>query len=158
MVNPNTLIDAIVTAWKSSADVVAILGSASKITPYYFDMGLSSGTGVNLEQQIQNQTPGTIMVCWVGTRTGQFAKTDTIRHDMAAYLKPGGKIADLFIALREGVCTSSGMKFKLTQVDPSVRTPEEMSCKPLSRFVSQNYGIYDFAELNFTLTERGVDN
>ena len=158
MANPDSLIDAIVTALQSisalTSSTLLAAGPAS-ILPYYTDV--TDGT-VNVEQAIIEQHPGTLIVHWLGTRTGVFAKQDAIKHDFSISCKPIGRVATLFVLIRDGLCTSSGMKFKHTQLDDSVNLPEDMQLQNSTKYLTERYGLRDFSDINFTLTERGVDD
>jgi hypothetical protein len=158
MANPNSLIEAIVTALQSISTLTTsplLASGPSSILPYFTD---GPAGQLNLEQSIIEQPPGTILVYWRGTRTGNFNKMESIKHDFGLSLKPKGRAADIFVAIRQGTCTASGLPFKLTQVDPSVRVPEDMKCENSTKYMTERYGFRDFSDITFTLTERGVDN
>lgn len=159
MVDPSDLLDAIVTALRSNAPLVALLGNlaaAESIIPYYTDY---SKGATNLEQRIFDQKPNSILACWLQTRTGNFNKGEAIKHDFALYLKPTARVSAVFTSIREGVCTVPGdsAKFKHLTIDPSVNPPENVGCRARTNFISQQYGLFDFTEITFTLTERGAD-
>lgn len=158
MSDPDALIDAIITALKAITTLVAsplLANGTASILPYYTDV--SDGT-VNLEQTIIEQPPGTLLVHWLGTRTGNFAKNEAIKHDFGISCKPKGRVSALFVLVREGTCTTSGQKFKHTQVDSNVRMPENMQLQNSTKYLTERYGLRDFSDITFTLTERGVDN
>lgn len=161
MVDPSTLLDIVVNALRSNANLLAALGTkpaTEAVIPYYTDYSTGSA---NVEQQVFDQKPGTAMVCWTQTRTGNFNKGEAIKHDFAVYLKPQGRISTVFLHLREGVVTSpvepGGAKFKLITLHSDVNPIENLACRARTNFVSQNYGLFDFSEVTFTLTERGAD-
>jgi hypothetical protein len=157
MVDPDTLIDNIVTTLRSCTALVSLLdGRTDNIIPRYlsYDEGQANIEGEQIEQPF-----GTIMVFWRGTRTGNFNRMESIKHDFGISIKPKGRVAAMFVAIREAECTTPEMrKFKLIQVNTAVRTPEDMQCVPAGQFVAQGYGLYDSGIITFTLTERGVDN
>jgi len=159
MTDPDVLTDAIITALQSIAALVAsplLTSGPSSIIPYKTDM---PGGTENIEDFVLQQPAGTLVVFWRGTRTGIFAKLDTIKHDFGISLKPNGRAAQVFAMIREGVCVvPEGRPFKLTQVTSDVRPPEDMACVNRSVYISGNFGVREFSDITFTLTERGIDN
>jgi hypothetical protein len=156
MQDPNVLLDAIVAALQSNSELVAALGSADKILTYrHQDPG-----GTNLEQSLIDQPPSTLLVAWKGTRTGNFARMEAVKHDFLIGVKPSENVTAgaIWQLLREGVCAATGMKFKLSTLHEAVNPPEAMQCAANTRFIAPNYGLFDFTEITFTLTERGIDN
>ncbi len=160
MEDPDVLVAAIVASLQSIVTLIAsplLTNGAASILAYYPDVPEGD---VNIEQTIIEQPAGTIMVHWVGTRTGNFAKNDAIKHDFSISLKPKGRVAPLFVLIREGICTVSanpGEPFKHTQVTLGVRLPEEFQIVNSTKFMTERYGLRDFSDITFTLTERGVD-
>lgn len=155
--DPDILTAAIVTALQSIPTLTAsplLADGANSILAYFPDVPEGD---VNIEQTIIEQPAGSILVHWIGTRTGNFAKNDAVKHDFALSLKPKGRVAALFMLIREGVCTTSGLKFKHTQVTIDVRLPEELQIINSTKFMTERYGLRDFSDITFTLTERGVD-
>lgn len=157
MADPDVLTAAIVTALQSISTLIAsplLANGAASILSYYPDVPEGD---VNIEQTIIEQPAGSILVHWVGTRTGNFAKNDAIKHDFSISLKPRGRVAPLFVLIREGICATSGLKFKHTPVTIDVRLPEELQIINSTKFMTERYGLRDFSDITFTLTERGVD-
>ncbi len=167
MTDPDLLTAAIITTLKSIQPLITsplLANGASSIIPY--ETNMQEGH-VYLEDFVLQQPPGTLVVFWKQTRTGFFNKLETIKHDFGISLKPKGRAAAMFALIREGLCDSSGMKFKLTQVavpddlgNPTypVRPPEDMSCQNRSIYIGPNFGIREFTDISLTLTERGIDN
>lgn len=158
MTDPDLLTDAIITALQSIDTLISsglLVNGAASIIPYKTNM--EEGYA-NIEDFTLQQPAGTIVVFWRGTRTGVFDKKDTIKHDFGISLKPNGRAAQMFYLIREGVCSITGQKFKLTQVTSDVRPPEDMQCQNRSVYISANFGIREFTDITFTLTERGIDN
>ena len=158
MQDPNDLIDAIVEVQKTNTDLVALLeNNADNILPLYLDYSRGSE---NTLQSIVEQKPGTLLVYWIGTRTTQFNKRETIKHDFEVSIRNKGKVAPIFVAFREGIATSGSdsRKFKFLQVTTDVYPPEDMSFDVNTQVISRNFGLFDFAKIKLTLTERGLDN
>ena len=156
MLDPSDLIDNIVTTLQSNSALTALLANSSpaSIIPFYE----SDPSSTNLEQAVQEQPSGTIMICWLGTRTGSFNRMEAIKHDYGAYLKSIGRASATFAALMNGVCSSTGLKFRFSQVNNKVNPVEAVSIKPQPYLIGQGLLVYDMMSITFTLTERGVDS
>jgi len=159
MTDPDILTDAIIASLQSIDALVTsdlLRAGAQSIIAYKTNM--EEGF-VNIEDFVLQQDAGTIVVFWRGTRTGIFDKKDTIKHDFGISLKPNGRASQIFTMIREGVCAvPEGRKFKLTQVTTDVRPPEDMACTNRSVYIAGNFGVREFSDITFTLTERGIDN
>jgi len=153
MTNPNDLVDATVAAIQSIAGVVTALGSAANVVAYHDEYP----TDISFEQAVFNLGAGKILVAWNGTATGRSSRGETISHSLHLFLRPRGSAADLFTSLREGVCTTTGLKFKLSQVHDNCYPPSEMSCQRQLVAVAQD-AVIDVFLISLSLIERGIDN
>lgn len=155
MVDVSDLVDKIVLVLKGNQPLVDLLGGDdASIVPYY------QGVGNNLDQEVQEQETNSLLIAWRGTRTGVFNKNDAIKHDFCIYPKYEGKMSTLWKLLREGVSTyppGNNQPFKRQVIDQSCFIAEALNCIPKAVFISPEYGVFDFTEISFTLTERGVD-
>jgi len=158
MLDPDELSDAIVISLRSATALVSLFGGDSN-NIFARKLDYTESVAVNIEGELQEQPNNTAMVFWKGTRTGNFGKMEAIKHDFGIAIKPSGRPAAAFKAIREAECTDPEIrKFKHLQVDTQVFPPENFTCIPASTFVAQGYGLYDASIITFTLTERGVDS
>lgn len=155
MLDASDLLDSIIAALQDIPTLLPFVNNdPANIYASYIDYAIP---GTNTETSIVQQRPATIMGMWLGTRTGNFAKQEAIKHDYGLYLKPAGRPSTMFRAIREGIVTSKGLKFRLINIDPQVSLPEQFYCQPKEISIAARQQIYTFTEVTFTLTERGLD-
>jgi hypothetical protein len=151
MIDPDVLLGQLVTALRANADLVALLnGQASAITAY----SATYPTKVDLYAAIRDLNPPSILVAWTGTEIGQ--RSNGIAHQFAAYLAPRGKVAPMFLALREGTISPSGDKFKRYQLDPMVHFVDVLGCYSRQMIIGE--AVFEYYEVPMRITERGVDS
>lgn len=158
----NVLLDAVVAALQSNADLVALLNNndPTQIYPHYYGQPGPTDlntTSMNFEQRVQEQPQGTILVSWRGSQIRTRGVMDVTAHFFAAYLKPNAYIADAFAAFKYGVCTSTGSKFYLSEIHPKCDLPRDIELTPTQMVIGAAYMIYEMMPVTFTLTERGLD-
>lgn len=156
MLDPDTLVSAVVAALQANGDFVALLGGSTYITGYSEQYPNSS----DFAQTLMTLNPPSALVRWRGTRCGRqarFSAFQAIMHDLSVYLRPLGAAAPVWRALREGVLNTTGQKFKLSQIHTELHPVEAMACIPRSITVAQT-SFLDFLEVQFTVSERGIDD
>lgn len=150
MHDPGALVADIVTALLGNFDLVDLL--SDDITGYVD--GFPSA--ISLENAVLNMKPPAALVAWRGTRTDRRANADAIFHDYSVALRPVGPAAPVWRALREGVTSVSGQKFKLTQLNNLVYPAQNMGCS-MRQLVFSESVVIEFFEVTFSLVERGFD-
>jgi len=151
MIDPDTLLGYLVTAMKANATLVALTGaSTANITSY----SANYPTKVELYTAVRDINPPGVLVAWTGTDIG--ARSNGISHLFSAFLAPRGKVAPMFVALREGLIGSSGVKFKRYELNTAVHYVDVLGC--FSRQLIVGEAIFEYYEVPMRITERGVDS
>ncbi len=173
MLDPDQLVDSITALIQTNTALLALISSlpasvlppstkyptpASRVLAFHaMDPG-----GVNVEQAIQEQDRGTVMVCWIRTYTGAFARLEATKHDFSLYVKPAGRAGPWVQALVDGPCTNdwdgTTNRFRWSQPVPQLNPPDKTESSPQPTLIAQQFVIYDIVPVNLTYTERGVDN
>lgn len=150
MVDVDNLLDAIVSAMRDNSVLVGLTTGASSITAYHHIYPKK----VSVFEEINRISPGQIMITWTNTIIA--GRSNGIEHQFSAYLRPAGRIGTIFQAMRDGIVTAAGQKFKLVEIDPH--------CHPVnitglsSRIVSLSDAMsLDYHEISLSVTERGAD-
>lgn len=151
MIDPDVLLGNLLTVLRDIPALVALLGnSSSNITSY----SPTYPTKVDLASATRKVNPPGILLAWMGTTIGD--RSNGIEHNYSAFLVPNGKVAPVFAALREGVVTTGGEKFKRTCVTANVHPTDVRGCFPRQFLIGE--AIYEYFEIPLRITERGVDS
>ena len=150
MVDVDILLDQIVMVMRNNPSLVALTSGASSIFAYHHIYPKKSSHF----EEINRVAVGKIMVSW--TSTNITGRSNGIEHQFSAYLRPSGSIGSIFMAMRDGIITSTGQKFKLSEVNPNCHPVNIVNCAFRSIFLSDAMSV-DYHELSLTVTERGAD-
>jgi len=151
MIDPDVLLGNLLTVLRDIPTLVTLLGSSStNITSY----SPTYPTKVDLSSAIRKVNPPGILLAWMGTSIND--RSNGIEHLYSAFLVPSGKVAPVFTALREGVVTTGGEKFKRTCVTSGVHPTDVRGCLPRQIIVGE--AVYEYFEIPMRITERGVDS
>lgn len=151
MINPETLLAALLATLQDIPELVTAIGGPANISAYVHNYPSVQ----NRLLAIQDMEPPQILLAWTGTTIEN--RSRGLSHRFCAYLKPTGSVAAVFMALRSGVVTTGGKKFYLTRVDNSCDFPDVQGCAERIEFLDEHSAI-DFHEVPIVLTERGPDN
>lgn len=156
MTDPATIQTALVAALKTNTALVTLLGSSSaNITSYV----PTYPTAVNSYAAIQKMNPPSILVAYTGTLCND--RIAGIEHQFSIYLCPSGAVTPLFVAIREGVVTTTTTpavtgKLKLVQLTTLTHPPDIRGC--YSRSIVIGEAIFEYWEIPVRVTDRGLDN
>jgi hypothetical protein len=151
MTNPDDLLAALVATLKDIPELVAAIGGPDNIVAYFHNYPLT----VNRLRAINQAQPPIILVACTDTEITR--RSRGLAHNFSAALKPLGSPQSVFVKLRDGIVSSSGLKFKNTQVHVSCDPPDVGGCFERTIFITEQSSI-DFHEVPIVLTERGADN
>lgn len=150
MVDVDNLLDAIVAAMRDNPALVSLTSGTSSISAYHHIYPKK----ISLFEEINRIAIGQVMIAWTGTTIS--GRSNGIEHQFSVYLRPANRIGTIFQAMRDGIVTASGQKFKLLEVDSH--------CHPVNitglsaRTVSLSDAMtLDYHEISLTVTERGAD-
>lgn len=150
MIDPDVLLGNLLTVVRDNPTLVTLLGnSSSNVTSY----SPTYPTKVDLASAIHKINPPGILIAWTSTQIGD--RSQKLEHLYSAFLVPNGKVAPVFTALREGVITTGGQKFKRTAVMAHTDFPDVRGCFP--RQIAIGEAIFEIWEVPIRITERGVD-
>lgn len=138
MVNPNDIVDAVVTKLRSVSAVVALVGGDSNAIYSYEP---SFPAAASLEQALNEMPAPSVLVCHRGFSTG--VETISRTHQVSIFIVPDGSPWDLLVAILDGVPTGDNETFKDLEVLGSLDPPHEYSALDPTQ--------QDFAEVTFDL-------
>lgn len=148
MIDPDVLLGQLLAAMRENAELVALVGQKSNITSY----SPAYPAKVDMFTAVRDLNPPGVLVAWTGTDIAP--RSNGISHLFSAYLAPRGKVAPLFVALREGEV--SGEKFKRYQLNQFVHFVDVLGC--FSRQLIIGEALFEYFEVPMRVTERGVDS
>jgi hypothetical protein len=103
----------------------------------------------------QQRTPS-ILVAHRSTAVGG-GRGNGIEHNYSCFLRAEGNIGPMFVALRDGVPSGIGRKFKLTQIHSGCHPPRITSLSLQSMLISEQQFI-EYYEAPLVLAEHGLDS
>lgn len=148
MLDPGAIIDLVAAAMNDNADLLALM-------PNIFAGHHSYPTSISKYERIDSLAVGDLMVCHESTLI--VGRSNGIDHQLSAYYRSEGSPTAVFHAMREGIVTSTGQKFKTGQISFSLHPPNITGMYSRSLYLNENLAI-DYHEITISLTERGVDN
>lgn len=100
MIDPETILDAIVTKLKAIPEVVTELGSANGVVAFKDDQA----EGASLARAVIGQERGTVLVAWTGVSESTGAPGTLISYDYELHLRPrqGRRMGALYKAIVGG--------------------------------------------------------
>lgn len=150
MIDPDDGLAALLATLRDIPALVTAIGGSGNISTYVSSYPLA----VNRLLAIQAMTPPSILLAWTETKITN--RSRGLAHYYCAYLKPIGSPSTVFRALRDGIVTASGQKFKITQVMVECDPPDVQGCAERTFFITEQSSI-DYHEVPIVLTERGAD-
>lgn len=147
MVEPSTILAAIVTKLSSIPTVVGMVHSSSNIyahTPNFPSYN-------SLQQTLNNMGSPSILVAYESGQTG----TDTIAwtHNVSIYVMPQGDVLSLLTAIINGIPTTDSMKFQDVEVLDTLDCAHELSILPPE---ARDFGevTFDFWSIRLAYREK----
>lgn len=147
MVDPASILDAIVLKLRAIPAVVAAVSSTSNIYAHTPNFPVLN----SLQQTLNNMGSPSILVAYESGQTG----TDTTAwvHNVSIYVMPRGDILSLLTAIINGVPTTDTVKFQDVEVLPTLDCAHELSILPPE---SKDFGevTFDFWSIRLAYREK----
>lgn len=147
MVDPASILAAIVTKLKAIPAVVTAVTSTSNIythTPNFPSLN-------SLQQTLNNMGSPSILVAYESGQTG----TDTIAwvHNVSIYVMPRGDVLSLLTAIINGIPTTDSVKFQDVEVLDTLDCAHELSILPPE---ARDFGdvTFDFWSIRLAYREK----
>lgn len=151
MLEPDTISDAIVSAWRSIPSLVALMaGDATKIYAYQDEYP----TSVDVFESIRQMSPPSIMVVFQESGPGQLNRLEVWKHRFSAFVRPLGKISPVWAAMMNGLPLAVAVKMRWSEVHPSLMRMDPPSLRRQFLQVSE-FSTIDYFEASITYTEKG---
>ena len=138
MVNPNDIVDAVVTKIRAISAVVALVGGDANAI-YAYEPSFPSAA--SLEQALNEMPSPSVLVCHRGFSTG--AETVSRTHQVSIFIVPDGSPWDLLVAILDGIPSGDSEAFKDLEILSTLDPPQEYSALDPTQ--------QDFAEVTFDL-------
>ena len=153
MVNPDTVVDLLVTQLRSISALATTLFATNEIVGYKYDFPRAQ----DFIGFYEKADPPVLLVYHRGCRTGNIAAGVRIAHEISLVWKRNGNAGEVFAAVREGVPGGTGLKWKLRQLSSDFLPPYQITFgyRPMETAART---IIDVPEMQFILAERGIDN
>jgi hypothetical protein len=158
------MVTQIIAMLNSNASLLALLDSSPVESPFnptnapIFAYLPDDAKSTSLEDAIQQQPAGTIMVCWERTDTTKSRGMETYEHSFLAYVMPQGSLSAIFTAFMNGACTlANNYPFRMSTVNPNCLPPTDLSCGRRTVIIGQGQLQFDCIAMAFSLVERGAD-
>lgn len=158
MLDPSNILDEIIAAQRTNTVLYNLLADASPASIYgYYQDGTDA---TNLQQAVEQQGDGTIMIAWVGTHTGTFARNEATKHDYTAFIRPIGRVTAILAAFVDAPIITAGAPngapFRISTIDQQCNPPTIPELIPQSVIIAGELGTKDQFPLTFTMVERGL--
>lgn len=153
MINPETLLDALVTTFRAMPTLVTALGGDATDIRAYKD---AYPEAQNIQSAIYGMTHGGMLVTWEGTASaGQTAGRELWEHSYACHIR-AAKPADVCAALMNTVPTGGSLPFLLTRPHVAVHRIARPSFTRARIMISADPPEFmDYFQARFVLVESG---
>ena len=154
MIAPLDIQNALVSKLQAIPALLLLVGSTAGNISAYVDEWPSR---VDLLEAVRDMKPGEILVAHQETGPGQLARMETWRHRFSIYVKPLGKVSDVWYQFVNGIPTNGdGLKMLYTEsLDPTLHRMNTPSIR--RQFLPVNeFTVLDYFEISVTFDERGA--
>jgi hypothetical protein len=149
VINPSTIVDAVVSALQTNSALAAVMGNTpANIQAFHYD----AGTQMQLTQAVYAMTIPGILVAWDGTQGGNFAGDTIWKHRIAIYIRadntqgtnPQQSYEYIWYALVNGPVGGTGQNIRYINLLPDL---DIMDTPSIGHRVDQNQIDYFSAAL-----------
>lgn len=152
MLAPETIQNALVSKLQAIPALVALLSSSATISAYVDEWPGK----VDLLEAVRDLPEGSILIAHQETGPGQLAKMETWRHRLSLYVKPKGKMSDIWAQIVNGIPTNGdGLKMLYTEsLDAALHRMNVPTIRRQFLSVDQ-FTVIDYFEISVTFDEKG---
>ncbi len=153
MLAPETIQNALVTAYRDIPALVALMASSAAIRAYVDEFPGKT----DLLREIREAEAGSLIIAHLETGPGLLNRMEAWKHRFAAYVKPKGKMSAVWAEMVNGIPASGdGLPMLLTEsLNPKLHRMDTPRIVRQFLQVTET-SVIDYFEVTLSFAEKGI--